>query len=596
MTFVRGFLAIIAGAWRASPGRLTAIFALTLLSYASAPLTPLVLKHVTDAVVAHDAGAATRAAVFLPLLALFNAIGAHLLHVLFVEVADQNVINLTGDIAGLAQRPGGLAHLERTDYANEIELIRNEGQWRYMSVRSAILGIGVVVQLTLTILLLARLQPVLLLLLLFAIPPLVGTRMAWRRFERVWRESADKLRRATHYSDLALRADAAKEVRLFGLEDEVRDRIQSSRKELRGIIFRADLQGVLTQSVGFLVFALGYVGALLIVVRGAVKGSHTVGDVVLAVSLAGQTNQLVFSVVSALQRLQRGAAAADRLRWLRNLVAELYPRRETKTAAPPARIEQGIRVENVTFRYPATEVDVLSDVDLELPAGSTVAFVGENGAGKSTLVKLLCRFYEPTRGRIAVDGVDLTSIDPGGWRERIAAGFQDFVRFELVARESVGVGDIPLLDDRAAIERAVDRAAARDVVEDLAHGLDTPIGLTQPGGGAELSGGQWQKLALARAMMRERPLLLILDEPTSALDAHAEHELFDRYAASARAVARATGGIAIFVSHRFSTVRMADLIVVVDGGRIAELGTHDELVGLGGIYAELFALQAAAYG
>jgi ATP-binding cassette subfamily B protein len=159
----------------------------------------------------------------------------------------------------------------------------------------------------------------------------------------------------------------------------------------------------------------------------------------------------------------------------------------------------------------------------------------------------------------------------------------------------VAVGDLPQLGDLDAVERAVDRGAARDVIEDLAAGLETPIGTSHPDGGTELSGGQWQKLALARAMMRERPLLLILDEPTSALDAHAEHELFERYAESARIVARATGGIAIFVSHRFSTVRMADLIVVVDGGRIAEHGTHAELVARGGIYAELFALQAAAY-
>jgi ATP-binding cassette, subfamily B, bacterial len=594
VTFLRGFTAILQGAWRASRWRFVAIVTLTLLNYASWPLAPLVLKHVTDAVVAHDARAATTAALFLPLIALVTTIGAHILHVLFVEIADQNVINLTGDIAELSQRPDGLAHLERAEYADKIELTRNEGAWRYMSVRSAVTGMGIVVQLTLTVILLARLQPILLLLLLFAVPPLVGTRLAWRGFEKVWTDSADKQRRATHYSDLALRADAAKEVRLFGLEDEVRRRIHASRDEIREMMFRADLRGILMQSGGFLVFALGYVGALYLVVRGAVRGNQTPGDVVLAVSLAGQTNRLVFDVVAALQRLQRSAAAADRLRRLRSLVRTLYPPRERPVPAPE-RLKRGIHVDGVSFRYPGTDTDVLADVDLELPAGSTVAFVGENGAGKSTLVKLLCRFYDPTDGRITVDGIDLEQIDAGAWRDRLAAGFQDFVRFELVARESVGVGDLSRVDALEEIEAAVERAAARDVVEDLPHGLETPLGKTHTDG-AELSGGQWQKLALARAMMRETPLLLILDEPTSALDAHAEHELFDRYAASARAVAQATGGIAIFVSHRFSTVRMADRIVVVDGGRIAEQGTHDELVALDGIYAELFSLQAAAYG
>ena len=595
MTFVRGFFAILAGAWRASPPRMIAIFGLTLLSYASAPLTPLVLKHITDAVLGHDAGTATRWAIFLPLLALVNAIGAHLLHVLYVEVADQNVINLTDDIAAIAHGPSGLAHLENAEYADQLELIRNEGTWRYRAVASAATSVGVVVQLTLTILLLARLQPVLLLLLLFAIPPLAGTRWSWQHFNAFWQGSADKLRRSSHYADLALRADAAKEVRLFGLEHEISDRIRASRTELRRLFFRAEVGGVLAQAIGFAVFAIGYIGALLIVVRGAVRGSHTPGDVVLAVSLAGQTNQLVFSVVFAMQRLQRASTAADRMRSMRKLLTELYPRRAERTEPPPKRIARGIRIDDLTFRYPATEVDVLTSVDLELPAGSTVAFVGENGAGKSTLVKLLCRFYDPTGGRITVDGVDLAAIEPGAWRERIAAGFQDFVRFELLAHESIGVGDLPMLGDRHAVDRAVDRGAARDVIEDLASGLETPIGTSHPEGGIELSGGQWQKLALARAMMRERPLLLILDEPTSALDAHAEHVLFERYAESARAVARATGGIAIFVSHRFSTVRMADLIVVVDVGRIAEHGTHEQLVARGGIYAELFALQAAAY-
>jgi ATP-binding cassette subfamily B protein len=592
VNFLRGYVAILEGAWRASRGRSIAILAIAVLNYASWPLAPLVLKRITDAVVAHDAHGAMWWAVALPLLVLFNAIGSHLLHVLFVEVADQNVINLTGDVAELAQRPDGIAHLERADYSDEIELVRNESRWRYNAVDAAVTTIGVVVQLTLTVLLLAQLQPILLLLLVLAIAPLVTTRYAWRHFWGVWRGNADRMRHSNHYADLALRADAAKEVRLFGLEDEVRRRMAASRKEIRDALFRADLRGVFVSSVGYTVFALGYVGALYLVVRGAVRGAHSPGDVVLAVSLASQTNRLVFSIVQALQRLQFAAAATDRIRGVRKVIAELYPRRPAPHTAPE-RLERGIHVEGVGFRYPATDSEVLGGVDLELRAGSTVAFVGENGAGKSTLVKLLCRFYEPSEGRIAVDGVDLATIDPDTWRERVAAGFQDFVRFELVAQESVGVGDLPRVDERPAVERAVDRGAARDVIEELEQGLDTPLGTTQAG--ADLSGGQWQKLALARAMMRERPLLLILDEPTSALDAHAEHELFERYAESARMVARATGGIAIFVSHRFSTVRMADLIVVLAEHGIAEQGTHEELVALGGVYAELYALQASAY-
>jgi ATP-binding cassette subfamily B protein len=347
-------------------------------------------------------------------------------------------------------------------------------------------------------------------------------------------------------------------------------------------------------SAGQFVFAVGYVLGLLIVVRGAVDGEQTAGDVVLAFTLAAQTNELVYEIVGSTMFLQRAAEAMRRLTWLRRLVGRLYPSAAATETVPDSLCE-GVRLDGVSFTYPGTGTPALENVDLELPAGSTVAFVGENGAGKSTLVKLLCRFYDPTGGRILVDGKDLSRLPVAEWRERIAAGFQDFVRFELVARESVGVGDLPAIEQPAAVAGALERADARDLVDRLPAGLETQLGKSYANG-AELSGGQWQKVALARAMMRAKPLLLVLDEPTSSLDAHAEHVLFERYAASARAVAQATGGIAIFVSHRFSTVRMADRIVVVDDGRIVEQGSHEELVARDGVYAELFALQAAAYG
>ncbi|MCA1692685.1 MAG: ATP-binding cassette domain-containing protein, partial [Actinobacteria bacterium] len=248
----------------------------------------------------------------------------------------------------------------------------------------------------------------------------------------------------------------------------------------------------------------------------------------------------------------------------------------------------------VGFRYPGTEVDVVSGLDLSLPAGAAVAVVGENGAGKSTLVKLLCRFYAPSAGVISVDGIDLRRIDPCAWRTRMSAGFQDFTRFELHAGQTVGVGDLPFLDDRVAVARALDRAASGEVVSTLPDGLDTQLGASFDNG-VELSGGQWQKLALARAMMRPAPLLLVLDEPTAALDAETEHKLFIRYASMASAHAAQTGAITLLVSHRFSTVRMADLIVVLDGGKIVGAGSHDELMAAGGLYADLYELQAQAY-
>jgi ATP-binding cassette, subfamily B, bacterial len=305
------------------------------------------------------------------------------------------------------------------------------------------------------------------------------------------------------------------------------------------------------------------------------------------------------------------AAQADFLRWCMDAASRLVwleryadAHRRRADAQVPARIERGIRVDDVSFRYPGTEKWVLRNVSLDLPAGAVVAVVGENGAGKTTLVKLLCRFYEPTEGRITIDGVDLARLPAERWRDRLAGAFQDFMRFELVARTTIGVGDLPRAEEEPAVERAVERGGAGDVVRRLPRGLATQLGPTWREG-VELSFGQWQKLALARGFMRDDPLLLVLDEPTAALDAETEHALFERFAAAARdggaaptraSEPRASGRITVLVSHRFSTVRMADLIVVLDGSRVAEVGSHDELIARGGLYAELYGIQARAYG
>jgi ATP-binding cassette subfamily B protein len=261
----------------------------------------------------------------------------------------------------------------------------------------------------------------------------------------------------------------------------------------------------------------------------------------------------------------------------------------------PTALHRGIRLEHVSFAYPGTSRVVLDDVSLTLPVGAVVAIVGENGAGKTTLVKLLAKMYEPSSGSIFVDDTPLARVPAAEWRARLAGAFQDFFRFEFRAGHTVGLGDVPRMDDEPAVVAAVDRAGAGDVVARLTSGLDTQLGPTWPSG-VELSFGQWQKLALARGFMRDHPLLLVLDEPTAALDAETEHALFERYAAAARATGENhRSSITIIVSHRFSTVRMADLIVVLDGARLVEVGTHDELMAKRGQYSELYSIQAAAY-
>jgi ATP-binding cassette subfamily B protein len=281
---------------------------------------------------------------------------------------------------------------------------------------------------------------------------------------------------------------------------------------------------------------------------------------------------------------------SQRLAWLEDYAASLVANADLPV---PARLDKGIRFEHVSFAYPGTDRLVLQDVSLDLPAGAVVAIVGENGAGKTTLVKLLGKFYQPTSGQIFVDGRPLARMPTDQWRSRLAGAFQDFFRFEFRARHTVGLGDVPRLDDEPAVVQAVGRAGADDVVARLTAGLDTQLGPTWPGG-VEVSFGQWQKLALARGFMRDQPLLLVLDEPTAALDAETEHALFERYAAASQNDGQA-GRITLLVSHRFSTVRMADLIVVLDGARVVEVGSHEDLMARRGPYSELYTIQATAY-
>jgi len=313
------------------------------------------------------------------------------------------------------------------------------------------------------------------------------------------------------------------------------------------------------------------------------------GNAILVLAAGARLSQYIGATVGELGFL-RGfwSYGARRLAWLEDYAASVKARADLP---PPATLARGVRFDHVSFAYPGTDRLVLNDVTLDLPAGTVVAVVGENGAGKSTLVKLLAKMYEPTSGRIYIDEVDLARISAEQWRERLAGAFQDFFRFEFRARHTVGVGDVPRLDNQPAVVTAVGRAGADDVIVRLSAGLDTQLGPAWPGG-VEVSFGQWQKLALARGFMRDEPLLLALDEPTAALDAETEHALFERYSAAAK---RGAGRITILVSHRFSTVRMADVIVVVDGGRVVDSGSHDELMARGGLYAELFALQSSAY-
>jgi ATP-binding cassette subfamily B protein len=502
---------------------------------------------------------------------------------------DRVAIALESHVAHLQASVPTIEHHERPEYLDRLAMLRDQVfalDHMFMSLFSTL---GWLFRLAITTILLASIHPVLMLLMLFALPAFwVST---WRpAVERRVEESViANTRLARHLFVLGTTAPPAKEVRVTNTGDWLVTESAAAWKRWYVPVSKVRWETAAWHTAAWAVFAGAYVAAVVYVASGLDRG---VGDVVLVLAAGTRLARYVGATAGELGFL-RGfwLDSSRRLTWLEDYAAGIDA---SATANAPARLVDGITFERISFRYPGTDRLVLDDITLRLPAGSVVAVVGENGAGKSTLVKLLARMYSPTSGRITVDGVDLADIATDQWRARLAGAFQDFYRFELHAQQTVGVGDLARVDDRAAAQSAVDRAGAHDVVERLAYGLDTQLGPSWDEG-AEVSFGQWQKLALARGFMRDAPLLLILDEPTAALDAETEHALFERFAEASRAHAGA-GRVTVLVSHRFSTVRMADLIVVMDGSHVVEFGSHEELMARDRQYAELFRIQAAAYG
>ncbi|MEO8180786.1 MAG: ABC transporter ATP-binding protein [Deltaproteobacteria bacterium] len=593
MNVLRPIVELFGIAWREGSTRLSFAVPLMLAQWAALPLSARALQALTDSVVAGDMRGATTQAVLVAALVIASLTAGHFAHIFYFELGDLILLRLQRELIELSNGSAGLEHHERPDYADKLQVLREELSRTGSNVLGALLGsLGLGVALVITGLLLGLLNPWLLLLPLAAIPPLLLGRRAESVLAQAREAAAQPNRRARHLFILATDAGPAKELRVCGLENEIRTRHAAAWAEASRLLWRGELHALGARIAGQVVFAVAYVGAVLLVVRGALAGQRSVGDVILVITLAAQVNHQVNAAVNLHQELQRIAKTLADVGWIRDLVKRQRP--IPTDIAPPTVVVTGITFDNVAFGYPGSERKVLEGVNLCLPAGSTVALVGENGAGKSTLVKLLCGFYEVSDGAIRLDGVDLRRFPLPAWRARIAAGFQDFVKFEFVAREVVGLGHLPEILSEGAVRAALRRASSEDLLDGLGDGLETVLGKSNPTG-IELSLGQWQKLALGRAMMRESPLLLVLDEPTSALDAQTEHLLFEQYAANARRVGKRTGAITILVSHRFSTVRMADQILVMAGRRVSEAGTHDELMDRRGLYAELYALQARAY-
>jgi ATP-binding cassette subfamily B protein len=584
------FKVLIGTAFRAAPLMTIVMLIAMPLSELQSVLNGLWLKFLADGALSKNTGMALTSAFLIA-----ATTGVFVIAGLSIGKASRTLSERVGfaldrQLTELASKIPTIEHFERPEYLDKLQLLRQQRGTLSNLIGTLFYGLAKVGQVVLPAILLSSIHPLLLLLVLQGVPDLLfapSQQRAWRIAED---EVAEPQRLATSLFKLTSRPEGAKELRIFRLEEDLMTRharlLRAAEERLSGILKKVIFQSLISTIFSPLLIS----AAIVFVAVQAARGLATPGDVLLTATIAGNFSNQVFALVSQFRSSLSYLRLANRFVWLMDYAKSFE---NSDSAEAPQEVRDAVRLEGVSFKYPGSDSWALEDVSLEFPAGSVVALVGENGAGKTTIVKLLSRMYDPQEGSITVDGRDLREFDHDAWRHNIAAGFQDFMKFEFLARETVGVGDLPRIENMEAVGAALSRAGAADLPNSFPQGLESQLG-RQWDKGIEPSIGQWQKLALARALQRDQPLLLILDEPTSALDAETEHALFERFANAIRRDERART-ITVLVSHRFSTVRMADTIVVLDQGRVVESGSHQELMAAGGLYAELFELQARGY-
>lgn len=478
-----------------------------------------------------------------------------------------------------------IAQLEDPEFYDKLERARSQTVGR-VDLMSNVLSQGQsIISMISLITGLIYFAPVLIVLLVISIIPsfINEARFSSTRYSlaRSW---TSERRELDYLRLIGANNQTAKEVKLFDLTDyiatrfkELSDRYYEINKNLS---IRRNIYGALLNILG----VLSYYGAYIFIVLRVIGGLLTVGDLTF---LSGSFNRLRSSLQSFFSRITRISESALYLKDYFDYLDMEVEDYNQDTLPLPAKIKKGFEVRNLHFAYPGNDEEVLKGVNFELNVGEKMAFVGQNGAGKTTLIKLFLRFYEPTEGEILLDGININRFDVNEYRRRFGVIFQDFFRYEFTMRENIAVGKINELNNDPLIEDASEKSLANQVIEILPKGIEQQLG-RRFNNGLELSGGQWQKIALARAYMKDADIM-VLDEPTSALDAKAEYEVFERFMGLTK------GKTSIIISHRFSTVRMADRILVLKDGKVLELGTHEELLEHDSLYAELFNLQAAGY-
>lgn len=480
-----------------------------------------------------------------------------------------------------------LQYFEDADFYDKLQNARREADFRALGIiNGTFLFVQNVITLLTFIVALVAFNPLIALILFGAtIPSFVAQGKFSNLYFRLLTWRAPEFRRMQYLEHVLTVDSSVKEVKLFGLGEPMLKRYTDTF----WTIFKEDARLARQRSVvsvGWgMVATLSYYAAFAWIIFSTVSGVISIGLMTFYITLFRQSQGTFQGIFDNLNRLYENGLFMDNLFGFLQLKPQM-PTTDTPTPTPE-HFTHGLEFKNVSFRYPGREDWALQDVNLHIAPGEKIALVGPNGAGKTTLIKLLTRLYDPTEGQILLDGVDLREYHPDELRKRIGVIFQDFVKYQLTLRENIGVGQIDAMDDTERVQQAAERGGADEVADTLPGGIDTLLGRWFQDG-HELSGGQWQKIALGRAFMRDSEVL-VLDEPTAALDAEHEYEIFQRFRELTE------GKIAVLISHRFSTVRMADQIVVIEQGRVSEMGSHQELLEHRGTYAHLFELQASGY-
>jgi ATP-binding cassette subfamily B protein len=585
---VRATMALV---WRASPPLTLTLGALTLAASALPLGIAYAGKRIVDAVVSGSRDATVRWVLLELVVVLAQALVQRALGLSRTVLGARLGVDINVAILEKALTLE-LHHFENSEFYDQLTRARREASSRPVQLVSEAFQLA---QNSLTLVgygaLLVQWSGWVVLLLVVATVPAA---LAEARYSKItyrlrnWR-SPDS-RRLMYLEYVLANDEHVKEVKLFGLGPlflgRYKDLAESFYREDRALSLK---RGAITHALS-LIGTIAFYGSYGAMAVAAAAARLTLGNMTLYVVSFRQGQQSFQAVLSAIGNIyEHNLYMANLFSFLAlDPGAQRVVAREASSAPVEPGTPRGIGLVDVGFCYPGTDRWALRHVDLFIPEGQSLALVGENGAGKTTLIKLLTRLYEPTEGTITLDGRDLADWDRTALLQRFGVLFQDFNQYQLKVGENVSLGSVEHGDDAGRVARAVERGGADTLVKSLAAGLDTPLGHWFKGG-TELSGGQWQKIALSRAFMREEADILVLDEPTAALDAAGEHAVFERFQELAR------GRTTIIISHRFPTVRMADRIVVLEGGRIVEAGTHESLVAHAGTYAKMFAMQAAGY-